>query len=249
MNSEVAGDGCNHAYRLKILRIIAKARQQNPKSRYLAAAELKTQICDLLNAVGINHDDSEYSRSFREAVAARKPDHKKLAQLFFVIARAETPLSLDLLAGDAQFMIESQLRGHWPGDAGGRHRHLETLLKQPETASTADVERIRRAAEQLRQYHASRVRRGAPVKTKQFTLLIELAEIFARAIGHPDSRFSLPSARHSQFIQFVSLVLQPYFPSTEVGPEALAKYWARTIRQQVGKRPKRSSGPPRKALK
>lgn len=189
---------------------------------------LQQRLDSLLEAVGRADGGDAYVQSFQEFAAA-DPGHAELAASFREVAKARDPLDPDLYRGAVAAELNAAARafwkaGKWPRAINRPHpiRGMSSdLLTQDELRA------VRAEAKRLAAYHRSFVRRQAPNKLDQDTLLEGLADIFLEFAKLDCGRHELPHSENSRFIQFVHGAVRPFFGSTEMSPKAIARRWKR----------------------
>lgn len=188
-------------------------------------AKLRSEIDDLLSAIGLAHDGGEGALRFA-SLSSEDMTQKELASQCRLIAEADDPLDRSVFHGIVSTELADKLRIKW---TSRRHRRLNRphVLLGMTTDLLSDSERseIKMAALELEAYHLAQVRRERPIKIDQDTALDGLAEIFLTHIRSSEHRYKLPHSVRSHFIRFCHAVLRPFFPLTEVGPKALSNRW------------------------
>lgn len=189
---------------------------------------LRHQLNDLLRAIGRTADGSVFANAFLE-YAASDPGPAARAAEFEAIAGADDPLDPTVSGDIALAGLHARARTRWSRKKNvGRIEDLARLRARAFDQLTTDVqEDVRLMAHQLAQYHRSFVKRKAPAKNDQNTLMLGLADIYLRQIGSDLPCEDLPHAERSYFIQFVRAALEPFFATTEVSPKALSRRWQR----------------------
>ncbi len=89
------------------------------------------------------------------------------------------------------------------------------------------IDAVERAAWSLTVYEQSQIQEGHPPNILLDTMLLGLAPIFLTAIGSDKGDRDLPATATSDFICFCIDVLEHYFPTEVLAPEALGKRWQR----------------------
>lgn len=203
-----------------IARIIVKA---NPD----AAAHLeslRSVLSDLLIAVGVAVDGTEYGREFGK-LAAEDDDHSEKARRFAKIATSGNPLKPTLYTGTMMGELYAVLR------CSSKRPHAAarttTVGRLPVLHAQWSAAEIQAAARHLKTFHKLQAKRGRRTKVQLDTLVEELAEIFAINTGFAQHRRSLPDTDDSYFIQFCRAILAPHVAPSEATLKALSRRWQR----------------------
>lgn len=175
-------------------------------------ARLAAHIEDLIVAVGVDAAADEKAELFL-VLGAEEPDNRELAEYYAALAVSDNPLAA---------------LGTPDGDPGGPTRRALAHGK-PDAQLSPKALRANLAATSA--WFRQHVRRGAPGKHDQSTLMIGLAALFLSFAGDDRHWSDLPHAERSHFIQFAHLALQRFFPATEVSPRALSSRWHRLKNQ------------------
>ena len=199
--------------------------------------EFQERMEALLAAVAAPYTGDKFVSDFRKAADDRVTD-KQLADQFKKIAKANDPLDPQVCCVDALVRLEALARKRWA-------EHLKrSLLNRSYHLIKVDWDQltdwqqvsVREMARELEKEHRSRIIKGAPGKYDHNALLIELADEYLKSTDKKVSKFGLPHAIDSNFIQFVHTALEPFYAKTEVTPSALSKRWKR-IKEHHRKRP------------
>ena len=229
----------------KIARIIEKA---NPRAG-TRLDSLRSELSDLLIAVGVVDDGTEHGRQFRE-LAAEDTDHSELARRFRKIANAGNPLRPSLYIRNMMSEVYFALRGS-PKE-GGAATSGQAIPRMPDLLTQWSVPQIQGAARNLAIYHQSRVVRGPRTKHHLDTLLDQLADIYANITGYTKHRHCLSLSERSLFGKFCRSALEPHCEASESSFAALGRRWERIKRhasrpaEHVRKAPKRRLRPRKK---
>ena len=188
-------------------------------------AQLGDTLHELFSRVGLQVDDSETARLWHAAVSPRQRPCA-LKATFEAMAGSADPLAATWPT-EAQALLNATMRQVWAQRCyrGVRPTSLagERWASLPGEAQAEVLEQLKELARRAGQ----RVRRGAPAKMDQDTLLLGLAGIFVDLTGFAGDCRKLPDAQTSLFIRFCHHALRPYFSPTEVSPAALGRRWGR----------------------
>jgi hypothetical protein len=209
-------------------------------------AKLRSEVEDLLSAIGIAHDGSEDALLFA-GLSSEDMTHKELAKQCRLIAEADDPLDRSIFHGGVRTELTDKLRMKWTSRRHRRRLNRPHILLGMTSDFLSDSERsdIKEAALELEAYHLAQVRRERPTKIDQDTALDGLADIFLAHTCSSQHRDELPHSVRSHFIRFCHAVLRPFFPLTEVSPKALSNRWQKLRTQhQTSPIHLRSSTPP-----
>jgi hypothetical protein len=219
--------------------IVAKA---NPRAT--ALEQLHVQISDLLVAVGVIDDGTEYSREFRK-LAREEENHAEKARRFRKIASAGNPLKstlyIDTMMAELYLALRQPRKPSDPIMVPSYRAHLTTSLAKYTAAD------IQSAARHLAVYHQSQVRRGPRSKHGLDTLLDQLAEIYAIITGYTKHRHCLSLSERSLFGRFCRAVLVPHCEAKECSFVALSHRWER-LKKHASREPKRVKRAPKRQL-
>ena len=206
-------------------RLIAIVRRDAPTT-VVDQEKLAGRIESLLAAVAAPHTDDEQITYFREAVDAQ-PTDKELADCFKKIAKAENPFASEICLMDALVLLNIRAKELWAErlkQAPLNRKHLLLKVSWDELINWQQVS-VRKMARELEKEYRQKVMVGAPGKTDQNALLMELANIYLSMTGEQIDRFELPHSVGSHFISFVHTAVEPFYPNTEVTLKALSNRW------------------------
>jgi hypothetical protein len=189
-------------------------------------SKLRSDVEDLLSAIGIAHDGSEGALRFA-ALSSEDMTHTELARQCRLIAEADDPLDRSIFHGVVRTELTDKLRIKWTSRPHRRRLNRPHILLGMTSDFLSDSERsdIKEAALELEAYHLAHVRRERPIKLDQDTALDGLADIFLNHTCSSQHRYELPHSVRSHFVRFCHAVLRPFFPLTEVSPKALSNRW------------------------
>jgi hypothetical protein len=221
--------------------IVAKA---NPKTT-ARLEQLHVQLSELLVAIGIIDDGTEYSREFRK-LAREEEDHAEKARRFRKIASAGTPLKpkfyIDNMMAELRVALRQPPKQGDPIQVPLARAYLAASHAQHSVAA------IQGAARHLAFYHQSQVSRGPRAKHALDTLLDELADIYAIITGYTKHRHCLSLSERSLFGKFCHAVLQPHCTASESSFSALSARWER-IKEHTSRPAERVRRAPKRALR
>lgn len=249
---------------LVLKKIAAILRAEAPKLvvRKKLLRELDRRIFALLGAIGANVSDDEHSVALREASDAI-PSPRQRAEEFRRIARADNPLDPAVCSPDALVRMEALARERWAEilEHVPHNRAYNLIHVDWDMLPRWQQGNVRKIARDLAAKYQSQVGQGAPQKTDQNALLVDLADIFLSVTGQQIDRLELPHEPDSRFIKFVRAVAEEFFPDTETSPRALSNRWLRwkehsnskptpitAARPTIRKRPTKRGAKPLKKL-
>ena len=216
------------AYSRDQLERLAEIVERASRGVSVARYNLESDLLSLLEAVGRTDDGTEFEIEFRR-LAETGPTHADLAEQFRLIAAADNPLDPRLYNGSVAAELDAKARVRW--SSRGRKRRLNRPQPLRNTSweflTTEDQDLVREMSRELARYHQSFVRREAPRKSDQDTLIAGLADIFIDYARLDCGRHELPHAENSHFIRFADHALRPFFGATEVSLNSLSKRWKR----------------------
>jgi hypothetical protein len=211
--------------------------------------QMHVQLSELLVAVGIIDDGTEYSREFRK-LAREEEDHAEKARRFRRIARSGNPirqtLYIDTMMAELHFALRQPRKRGDPVQVPSARAHVHTSLAKRSVAE------IQGAARHLAVYHQAQVRRGHPTKGDLDTLLEQLADIYANITDYTKHRHCLSLSERTLFGKFCHAVLEPHCKESESSFAAISRRWERIKRhasrkaEHVKKAPKRVLRPRKK---
>ncbi|HET9396331.1 MAG TPA: hypothetical protein VFO36_09765 [Nitrospiraceae bacterium] len=184
-------------------------------------AKLRTDVDDLLSAVGIANDGSEGALLFA-ALSATDLTHKELAKQCRAIAEAEDPLDRRICYGTVLAELIDKLRSKWTSRRHRRRLNRPHVLLGVTSDFLTDTERadIKEAALELKAYHLAQIRRERPTKCDQDTLLDGLADIFLSHTGSSQHRYELPHSVSLPFYPFLSCGAAAFLPADGAQPQS-----------------------------
>ena len=190
--------------------------------------ELESDLLGLLEAVGRTDNGTEFGIEFRRLSSAG-PSHAELAKQFHLLSAADNPLDPRLYSGTVAAELNAKARLKWSSRTRRRrlNRPHPICGTRWELLSEDDQGLVREMTRELARYHQSFVRREAPTKVDQDTLVAGLADIFIDFARMDCGRYELPHAERSHFIRFAHCALRPFFGSTEVSAKSLSRRWQR----------------------
>jgi hypothetical protein len=225
--------------------IVAKA---NPRAA-ARLQQLHIQLLELLVAVGITDDGTDYSREFRK-LALEEEDHSEKARRFSKIATSGNPLKptlyIDNMMAELRFALRQPRKLGDPIHVPSARAHVAASFAKCSVAA------IQGAARHLAVYHQSQVRRGRRTKHDLDTLLDQLADIYAIITGYKKHHHRLSISERSLFGKFCRAVLEPHCKASECSFSALSGRWERIKEhasrpaEHVRKAPKRRLRPRKK---
>jgi len=206
--------------------------RQDPTFKKQRMRYVWQDLDDLFVATSLELADND----FAEALQLRRksePSHKKLSKIFGKLMNAENPFAAEFLTNLVVSEIAAQVRGKWERRTPPSESALRRLQKRDVTLfSPSEVDDVRRAAERLAIYHENMSANQTSRRNDLDTLLVELADIFARHTRFEWDRFELGKAERSRFIQFAKTALTSFFDdTTEISPNALYSRWQRLRRE------------------
>lgn len=186
--------------------------------------QLHVQLSELLVAVAMIDDGTEYGREFRK-LAREEEDHSEKARRFRKIASSGNPLNptlyIDTMMAELYSALRQAPKRGDPIQVPSARAHVRASLAK------RSIQDIQSAARRLALFHQSQVLRGRRTKIELDTLTEELAEIFAMATGFEHYRHFLPHSEDSHFVQFCHEVLAPHIAPAEATLKALSRRWKR----------------------
>jgi hypothetical protein len=188
--------------------------------------KLRSEIEDLLSAVGIANDGSE-SAVYFAYLSGSDPTHEELARQFRAIAASDDLLDRRICHGTALAELNAKARSEWTNRRHHRRLNRPHMLLGVTSDFLTQIERtdLKKFALELAAYHQAQIKRERPTKIDQDTLLDGLADIYLSHTNSSQHRYELPHSVRSHFIQFCHTVLRPFFPLTELSPKALSNRW------------------------
>lgn len=206
--------------------------------------QLHVQLFELLVAVGVIDDGTEYGREFRKL--AREEDHAEKARRFRKIASSGNPLKptlyVDTMMAELHFALRQPRKRGDPIQAPSARAHVHASLARH------SIEDIQSAARHLAVYHQAQVRRGHPTKWDLDTLLEQLADIYASITGYTKHRHCLSLSERSLFGKFCHAVLAPHSKASESSFSALSGRWGR-IKKHASRPANRVRRAPKRVLR
>ena len=200
--------------------IVARA---NPAAR-TRLEQLHVQLSELLVAIGLIDDGTEYGREFRK-LAREEEDHAEKARRFRKIARSGNPreatLYIDKMMAELHSALRQPLKRGDPIQVPSARAGLAASLARH------SVSAIQSAARHLAVYHQAQVRRGHPAGWDLDTALEQLADIYAIVTGYIKHRHCLTLSERTLFGKFCHAVLEPHCKASESSFSALSGRWER----------------------
>lgn len=195
------------------------------------AKALVEALMDLMAAVGRATEERPEWPEFPKV--SERPNNAAVAATFRAIAAAPDPFAPGIMEGEERARLRALAHGRWPP------RRLRAGAGQDRSSERDPcLALLRQLALQVARYHQGFVRRGAPTKSDQETILLELADIYCRFAGLSCGRYELPHAVNSRFIAFAHIAMRPFFDQTEVTPKALSHCWKKLKDQHLAGAPR-----------
>jgi hypothetical protein len=225
----------------QLRRIDGIVERANPAAT-LRLEQLHVQVSELLVAVGIIDDCTEYGHEFRK-LARREENHSEKARRFRKIATSGNPLKptlyVDTMMAELYFALRGAPKRGNPIQVPLARAHVYAALAK---RSVADIQS---AARHLAVFHQSQVRRGPRREHVLDTMLDQLADIYAIITGYKKHRHCLALSERTLFGKFCRAVLEPHCKASECSFSALSGRWerikkhVRRIAERVRRAPKR----------
>jgi hypothetical protein len=205
---------------------ISEVVQRATRASHFDEATLKSELEDLLSAVGTANDGSEDVLRFANPPV---PDasHLDFVKEFRAIAVSDGPLDPSIYSRMALAKLNEAARCEWTSRRYKRRVNRPDRLLSVTSEFLTEAERadVRRFALELAAYHQAQIKRQRPAKIDQDTLLDGLADIYLKHTGSSKHPYELPHSVRSNFVLFCHAILRPFFPLTEVSPKALSNRW------------------------
>lgn len=224
-----------HDYTDSEIEALAAILQREAPDTMIDNRALRDRLMDLLIAVGLAYED-EFGAAFNALLkkerASSTASHAELARHYRAIGEADDPFRKGLITRSIVCTeLNALARARRPRRQRTQHRYRVAPQSSGEKPFLEEVEEnlamLRELARTLADYHQSFVHRGAPQKSVQDTLLIELSNIYLEFTGLPIDRFELPHSRLSRFIKFAYAALRPFLSPIELSETALYHRWKR----------------------
>ena len=217
--------------------LLIEILQKETEGIHFDPTVVQARLAVVMNSVGIfvptddmSDKEIEYSKIFFEQSNNPAYTPREKVQHYKKILESSDPLGEGLI--HSIFRAEINARARSRTARGLKNPYVKSYLSNDRLPNlidrlSHDLALLREVAEALKIYNERLVRRGAPYKQPQRTLLISLANIFVELTNKKIDSFDLPHAKGSRFIKFCHLALEPHFERTEAGTAALSKAWKR----------------------
>lgn len=205
--------------------------------------DLRRRLSDLVVAVGVTDDGTEFDIAFRELLAdpyhldeplnhAKMPkpfDHATMAKQFNWIAVSDNPRDPSICSGVVLTALNVAARRKWSRQIRKGQVNFPNSLDGMTFGLLSEQQRadVREIARDVAAYHEAQVQRRRPSKDELDTVLEELGDVYAEFTGFTCHRHHLHHAVASKFVRFCQVVLQPYFHPSEVTLKAISNRWKR----------------------